>query len=71
MKEARYPIRGLVGDFGNNVKQVVTYDETAPCRCCQEPVGEASMGGTDFCPACDCGYRRSEHCPPGSRPLPE
>lgn len=36
----------------------VEYDETAPCWCCGEPVGEASMAGTVVCPACDCGYHR-------------
>ena len=37
---------------------VVSYDPLAPWRICGEPVGEASMGGTDVCPACDCGYNR-------------
>lgn len=36
----------------------VEYDEAAPCRSCNQPVGEASMGGTDVCPACDCGCCR-------------
>lgn len=34
------------------------YDENAPCRICGEPVNEASMGGTDVCPSCDCGKCR-------------
>lgn len=36
----------------------VEYDENAPCAICGEPVVEASMGGTDICPWCDCGYCR-------------
>jgi len=36
----------------------VEYDETAPCTICGEPVGEASMGGTTICPACDMGKCR-------------
>ena len=36
----------------------VEYDETAPCRMCGLPVEEASMGGTNVCPWCDCGYNR-------------
>ena len=36
-------------------KLVVEYDEEAPCRICGKPVVEASMGGTDVCPWCDCG----------------
>lgn len=39
-------------------RHAVEYDETGPCRICHEPVGEASMGGTDVCPACDCGLCR-------------
>jgi len=34
------------------------YDEDTPCRICGEPVIGASMGGTDVCPACDCGHCR-------------
>lgn len=36
----------------------VEYDENAPCQICQEPVVEASMGGTSICPWCDCGNCR-------------
>jgi hypothetical protein len=36
----------------------VEYDSEAPCRMCGLPVEEASVGGTDVCPACDCGYHR-------------
>ena len=36
----------------------VEYDDEAPCLICQQPVGEASMGGTAICPACDCGWCR-------------
>lgn len=39
-------------------KLVVEYDEEAPCRICGKPVVEASMGGTDVCPWCDCGKHR-------------
>ena len=43
---------------------VVDYDETAPCRICGLPVGAASVGGTDVCPACDCGrYRDGTQIP--------
>lgn len=37
---------------------VVEYNHEAPCRMCGQPVIEASMGGTDVCPWCDCGYNR-------------
>lgn len=37
---------------------VIEYDENAPCRICGLPVCEASMGGTDVCPWCDCGNNR-------------
>lgn len=37
---------------------VVDYDDEAPCRICGKPVFEASMGGTDVCPWCDCGNHR-------------
>ena len=51
MKTATY--RGLDGkDFS------IEYDEAAPCRICHQPVLDASMGGTDVCPACDCGMCR-------------
>ena len=51
MKSATY--RLLDGDT-----LVVSYDEEAPCRICHQPVGTASMGGTDVCPACDMGKCR-------------
>ena len=38
--------------------RTVEYDETAPCIVCGEPVEAASMGGTEICPACDCGKCR-------------
>ena len=38
----------------------IEYDENAPCRVCKFPVKEASMGGTDLCPWCDCGEERPE-----------
>ena len=51
MKTARY-------NLINGGTAMVEYDETAPCRVCGLPVGEASMGGTDVCPSCDCGLYR-------------
>ncbi len=42
----------------NGKKFTVEYDENAPCIICGEPVGNASMGGTVICPACDCGKNR-------------
>ena len=53
MKTATYTLLG-----GEHV--TVEYDELAPCRICGEPVIEASMGGTDVCPWCDCG--RCRYC---------
>lgn len=35
------------------------FDEKAPCRICGLPVENASMGGNDICPSCDCGYYRN------------
>lgn len=60
LKSATY---NLVG--GGEI--TIPYDPNAPCRCCGQPVLNASMGGTDLCPTCDLGYRRSPKCPPGSR----
>ena len=31
------------------------YDPNAACRICGWPVINASVGGLDICPACDCG----------------
>lgn len=51
MALATYPLRdGRTLDL--------EYDPAAPCRVCGEPVIEASMGGTDLCPWCDCGHCR-------------
>ena len=36
----------------------VEYDEKALCIWCGLPVESASMGGTNLCPACDCGAYR-------------
>jgi len=36
----------------------IEYDEKASCRICGLPVEHASIGGTDVCPACDCGRYR-------------
>ena len=36
----------------------IEYDENAPCIWCGLPVESASMGGTNLCPACDCGVYR-------------
>jgi len=52
MKKAKY--RLIDGGFWE-----VEYDENAPCRVCGLPVIEASMGGTDVCPWCDCGVFRN------------
>lgn len=51
MKEATYTLR-------DGTKLTVQYDPEAPCRICGQPVVEASVGGTDICPSCDCGYYR-------------
>lgn len=51
MKTATYKLIG-------GGSKTIEYDETAPCMICGEPVGEASMGGTAVCPACDCGKCR-------------
>ena len=42
-------------------KKTIEYDETLPCWMCEQPVVEASMGGTVICPACDCGINRQTH----------
>jgi hypothetical protein len=42
-------------------KLTFDYDENAPCSICGEPVVEASMGGTNICPWCDCGNCRYCH----------
>ena len=39
-------------------KKSFEYDEEAPCKICDLPVVEASMGGTTICPWCDCGVYR-------------
>lgn len=51
MKTARYSLIG-------GGEKVIEYDENAPCIICGEPVIEASMGGMDICPWCDCGKCR-------------
>ena len=51
MKKVTYPLR-------DGSKEMVEYDETAPCRVCGLPVIDASMGGTDLCPWCDMGKYR-------------
>lgn len=42
----------------DGTKLKVKYDEKAPCIWCGLPVESASMGGTNLCPACDCGAYR-------------
>jgi hypothetical protein len=37
----------------------VEYDRDAPCAICEQPVEDASVGGTAVCPACDMGKCRS------------
>jgi hypothetical protein len=51
MKTAKYHVDG-------GTVWEVEYDADAPCRCCGDPVVEASMGGTDLCPWCDTGTCR-------------
>lgn len=51
MKEATYTLL-------DETELTVDYDSEAPCRICGQPVVAASMGGTDVCPSCDCGYYR-------------
>jgi hypothetical protein len=51
MKVIRYKLT-------NGDEAEVEYDENAPCKICGEPVTDASMGGPDICPWCDCGTRR-------------
>ena len=48
---ARYPQRD-----GRTL--CVEYDTDDPCRICGLPVVAASMGGTNVCSWCDCGYDR-------------
>jgi len=36
----------------------VAYNANGLCRICHLPVVEASMGGTNVCPWCDCGVHR-------------
>ena len=55
-------MKTVIYDLINGKRKTVKYDENAPCRICGLPVGNASMGGTDICPACDCGYIRMR-CP--------
>ena len=45
-----------VAEYPNGLK--IKYDENAPCISCEEPVLEASMGGTNLCPSCDLGKCR-------------
>lgn len=37
----------------------VPYDPTIACLICGNPVVNASIGGFDICPSCDCGYFRN------------
>ena len=59
MKTATYRTSACWED--KDAEFTVEYDETAPCKICKEPVENASMGGTDICPACDCGLHRDTH----------
>jgi hypothetical protein len=52
MKTAKYDL------VGGGIR-TVEYDENEPCWMCNNPVCEASMGGTVICPSCDCGYTRN------------
>jgi len=55
MKTARY----TVYKGSTETEEIeVEYDENAPCQVCEEPVMEASVGGTSICPWCDRGICR-------------
>lgn len=56
MKKAIY-----VGADGKSFE--VDYDPEQPCWYCGYPVGEASMGGTVVCGACDMGKNRFTMAP--------
>lgn len=51
-------MKTITYNLANGGKMTVEYDEMSPCIFCAEPVGEASMGGVDICPSCDCGKCR-------------
>ena len=53
----------------NGETVTVEYDTEAPCLICQEPVMEASVGGTAICPWCDTGACR--YCGEKSRLISE
>ena len=59
MKKAIYRTLSCWED--KTAQVTVEYDESAPCKICRLPVENASMGGTDICPACDCGVHRDTH----------
>lgn len=55
------PLKGWLSVFRDRSPDEevhIEYDDMAPCWMCGLPVGEASMGGTLICPACDCGMDR-------------
>jgi hypothetical protein len=51
MKTAKY-------NMSDGSVREVEYDEQSPCRICGEAVLDASVGGTNVCPWCDCGKNR-------------
>ena len=36
------------------------HDPVRPCIICGQPVGALSIGGSDICCRCDCGYKGQE-----------
>ena len=61
LKMYKDPVDNLVYFFDckNRTLIEIEYDENAPCKICGLPVGNASMGGTNICPACDMGKFRN------------
>ena len=56
METAMKKIATYTGSDGK--KFIIEYDSEDPCRICQLPIGEASVGGTNICPYCDMGMHR-------------
>lgn len=59
MKSTHYNVSD---EKGASKHLLVVYDETAPCVCCEEPVGSASVSATAICGPCDMGKDRSAKC---------
>jgi hypothetical protein len=45
----------------DELEKALGFDPKTPCIYCEQPVERLSMGGALVCPACDCGYYRSDH----------